>query len=337
VEKAALPRNKVCSGMIMGRMAQGAMADTFGEIPVSVLAAPRYLEGYMIHYPGARKQPVRWKTPIGWRKDIDAWMVGKAVEAGVELWQETRVTGVVESESGYTVRVEQKGQARDVAARYLVGAEGADSTVRKSLFPDLEVRYVQNYRECHGDTKNNFDDNYFNAVFMPASGLSYAFAVHHKDGKVILETGAATGKVQQQREAVREYMASVFGFDAAAKPLWRDACVMALLLRGLIKGEFRPARNNALLVGDAAGLVMPLTGEGIGTALKSGLIAAEAVISAASSGSFAAGLFLTRLDAIIHLLDIMYTRVRSIDTGAMGAQYVADQLGQSWQATLEAS
>jgi flavin-dependent dehydrogenase len=51
-------------------------------------------------------------------------------------------------------------------------------------------------------------------------------------------------------------------------------------------GDFRPnpGRNNALLCGDAAGLVEPVTGEGIAFAMQSGYFAAEAIRDAASAG-----------------------------------------------------
>ncbi|PIV88142.1 MAG: geranylgeranyl reductase, partial [Hydrogenophilales bacterium CG17_big_fil_post_rev_8_21_14_2_50_63_12] len=47
-------------------------------------------------------------------------------------------------------------------------------------------------------------------------------------------------------------------------------------------GDYRkvPGRRNVLLCGDAAGLVDPITGEGIAFAMLSGLYAAEAIIEA---------------------------------------------------------
>jgi flavin-dependent dehydrogenase len=46
----------------------------------------------------------------------------------------------------------------------------------------------------------------------------------------------------------------------------------------LLKGSFVPAKDNMLLVGDAAGMLFPFTHEGIGSALKSGILAAESII-----------------------------------------------------------
>ncbi|HQG31587.1 MAG TPA: hypothetical protein PLA83_06635, partial [Deltaproteobacteria bacterium] len=46
----------------------------------------------------------------------------------------------------------------------------------------------------------------------------------------------------------------------------------------------KPGIGNALLVGDAAGLVDPITGEGIAFALMSGKFAAQSILKAANSG-----------------------------------------------------
>ncbi len=54
-------------------------------------------------------------------------------------------------------------------------------------------------------------------------------------------------------------------------------------------GDFRrdPTFGNVLFVGDAAGLVDPMTGEGIAYALESGALAAQAVAKALAAGEVA--------------------------------------------------
>ena len=49
-------------------------------------------------------------------------------------------------------------------------------------------------------------------------------------------------------------------------------------------GIWRPAKGNALLVGDAAGFLMPVSGEGIGVGIKSALLAASSIVGAGVSG-----------------------------------------------------
>jgi flavin-dependent dehydrogenase len=59
------------------------------------------------------------------------------------------------------------------------------------------------------------------------------------------------------------------------------------------------------LVGDAAGFILPLSGEGIGTALKSGLLAATSVIEASRNNNQASHLYLD------HLKEIYYQKCKT--------------------------
>ena len=71
------------------------------------------------------------------------------------------------------------------------------------------------------------------------------------------------------------------------------------LYKGLTSRTFLPAKGNALLVGDAAGLLMPASGEGIGCGLRSGLLAASSIIKAIESGGQADKIYLEEFKAII--------------------------------------
>ena len=149
LEKKRLPRDKVCSGMVMGPWAQKIIQKEFGEIPQEVLAAPYYLSGHVIHVPKAEPQIIECRTPLAWRRDLDFWMNQKARDAGVEIWERTKVIGVAQRRGGCTVTLEKAGQQQSLSARFVIGADGAASAVRKSLFPQLKVRYTAPTRECY--------------------------------------------------------------------------------------------------------------------------------------------------------------------------------------------
>jgi flavin-dependent dehydrogenase len=69
--------------------------------------------------------------------------------------------------------------------------------------------------------------------------------------------------------------------------------------QGLFSHTFLPARGNVLLVGDAFGIRLPVSGEGIGTALKSGLLAANSIVSAIESGVPPDGHYLDGIEPIL--------------------------------------
>ncbi len=51
LEMSKLPRDKVCSRMIMGPVAYTLIKQEFGGLPERILSSPYYLSGYMFHVP----------------------------------------------------------------------------------------------------------------------------------------------------------------------------------------------------------------------------------------------------------------------------------------------
>ena len=90
-----------------------------------------------------------------------------------------------------------------------------------------------------------------------------------------------------------------YGFGPQSKPEWKDACAIALLHEQLMSRKFVPAQGNILLIGDAAGLILPITFEGIGSALKSGILAAESIVRSAKTGKPSAAFYLEAIEPIL--------------------------------------
>ena len=149
LEKHRLPRDKVCSGMLMGPVAQSLIKQEFGDIPEIVLSEPNYLSGYVFHVPGIGSQKLDNLTPLAWRRDLDYWMSQKAEAKGVEIWQASRVIGLRPKGQGFLVEIERRERRQEVEAKFVVGADGATSVVRSSLFPEPKMRYAQIYQECY--------------------------------------------------------------------------------------------------------------------------------------------------------------------------------------------
>ena len=57
LEKKKLPRDKVCSGLIIGPLARTLIKQEFGEVPEAVLCRPPQLNGYLFHTPDLDNHP----------------------------------------------------------------------------------------------------------------------------------------------------------------------------------------------------------------------------------------------------------------------------------------
>ena len=133
LERRPLPRDKVCSGMIMGRWAHEVIESGFGPIPDEILADPKYLVGHKIHVPGAAPVTIPWRTPIAWRKDLDGWMLQRAAARGAVVWDRARVVALEEERAGHRLTVSRNREEVAVSARFLVGAEGQERSAHGGL------------------------------------------------------------------------------------------------------------------------------------------------------------------------------------------------------------
>ncbi len=325
LEKRKLPREKVCSGVIMGPLAKTIIEQEFGAIPREVLVAPHYLTGVMVHAPGVKPQRLDHRMPVAWRKDFDYWLNRKAKDSGVEIWDGAKVTGVIQQDGECTVRLEKQ----ELRARFVIGADGALSIVRSSLFPELKVRYRQAYRECYpGEIA--LERDYFH-WFFPLPSPRPRFDVIHKGDFFTVE-----GSVRELKDEIRQILGD-YGFDPKQKPVWRDGCVsQATLYQELFSGSFLPAQGNILLVGDAACLQMPVTGEGIGTVLKSGILAATSVIKAMEAKRMAAGIYLGEFESVLAPIKELYPLEEVIEEAAAeGPEALLDAFREGIEETLK--
>ncbi len=333
LEKRKLPRDKVCDGMVMGPVAHTLIRQEFGDIPKNILSKPYYLSGYMFHVPGIGSQKLENFTPLAWRRDLDYWMNQKAQAKGVEIWQASRVTGLRLKGQGFSVEIEQDKQKSELEAGFLVGADGAASIVRKFLFPDLKVRYSQIYQECY-QGELDLDKKYYH-WFYPVEYAPLNFGAHHKGDFIIIDVGGRLGQIKQFLIWVKNFLAKNYNFDISQKPVWRGGCLEPVMYKQVTSYTFSPAKGNALLVGDASGFCMPVSGEGIGPGIKSGLLAADSIIRAIESGGQPDRIYLTKVGGIISVFKEIYPRFKGIsEETKAGGHSLPEVLRDAYHSTL---
>jgi flavin-dependent dehydrogenase len=329
LEKRALPRDKVCSGMIMGPWACEIIDTEFGTIPQEVLTTPSMLKGHMIHVPGAFPEALEWSTPLAWRKDFDFWLTQKAKAAGVEVWEKTKVIAIDLEGSPLKIRIATPEGDQTITTEWIVGAVGAGSIVRKSLFPELSMEYSIPLRECYSGSLTLEKD--YCHWFFPRCRPRPRFNVNHKGNYFLIEGSG----IRELREDINRSLAE-YRFDPLRPPDWKDGCLIPKLHGLLISGSFSPAKGNTLLIGDAAGLLFPITFEGIGTALKSGILAADSIRQAAQEGQEAAPTYLRRLKPILEQIEFLMTWQKKLEhTLPQEPEALAGMLKEVYEKTLK--
>ncbi len=328
VEKKTLPRDKVCTGMIMGDWAVHIIRDEFGIIPKTLLVDPPALKGHRLHVAGALVQSLEWHTPLCRRKDLDFWLVKQAEASGVTLETRARVVDVVQEENSLRVIIQSRNQTQELKAQFVIGADGATSVVRRTTFPNLKVPYSGPVREGYRGSLD-LERDYIH-WFFPTGLPRPRFNVNHKDDLFLIEGSG----IRELSEEIRDTLLP-YGFDPENKPLWKDGCAIAMLHDPLISGTFEPAMGNILLVGDAAGLIFPITFEGIGSALKSGLGAAESIRDSLDTKTPAAPLYLQKITPIVKTIKRLHkVQKRLKSRTAEGSDHFAAALLKAYRETL---
>jgi len=97
----------------------------------------------------------------------------------------------------------------------------------------------------------------------------------------------------------------------------------------------RGTRGKVLLIGDAASLLFPITYEGIGAALKSGVLAADAISKTTSKGRLVSEVYLRDLRSVIDVIKRLYNLSKELEQKAKkGNQVLSKALKHAYEETL---
>ncbi|MCX6000462.1 MAG: NAD(P)/FAD-dependent oxidoreductase [Chloroflexi bacterium] len=316
LEKRKRPRHKVCSGWLMDNFTRNLVDRVFGAVPLQVLNNPPYLSGFVVHGPGGKREIVRGEFPQAWRKDLDYWMNEKASEAGVEIWDESRVIGVIEDDEKCSVRLVRNETEQEISARYVIGCDGCQSAVRKSLFPDLRSHSMQSVQHWYKGSLGDLEREYLHEFLYPDAKYDTRSVapgsicgVHYKEDYFCISCGAIPGQWRENMQKARDLLSEFYGFDSGREPLWIDSCIVPELHSSLIDGSLRPAKGNILLVGDAAGLMDTREGGNIGLAIRTGEVAADCIVKSEQRGDKAESHYLQAWKSTLSIVNRMHRAI----------------------------
>jgi geranylgeranyl reductase family protein len=199
------------------------------------------------------------------RKDLALHAYAAAEAAGVEVIRD-RVGHLERTATGWTV----DAKARSLAADFVIGADGATSFVRRTVAEPLsgEDLHVTVGYFIPGET-----DSRMKVFFLPElEGYVWSFPRpdHLSYGLI---TRADPNWTARAKAILRNYIQADLGTEAMEQAAFYSAPVPALSPDSWTRN--RISGDRWALVGDAAGLVDPITGEGIYYALRSAEVLAE--------------------------------------------------------------
>lgn len=260
LDKAALPRVKPCGGGVSPQVAQWF---DFSFDPVISARVTRVRFTFRHEDPVEADLGTREPLWMVRRAQFDQFLVLQAAAAGALLWAPRAVRGLRRGEGIWILDTEEG----PVSARFLVGADGALGPTARWLGFQRRMRRVAGALEGESPVPPQ-DPTLVHFDFGSVQG-GYQWNFPKADGESI-GSGVFLGAESRDLRARFEAYAAFFGVQP-------DACSPAGHPLLLWDGDQDLHVEGALLAGEAACLVDPFSAEGIRPALRSGVLAAEAL------------------------------------------------------------
>ncbi len=207
------------------------------------------------------------------RHKFDRWIYSLIPEHVQKL--EAEVIGISRENNGFLINCRfPDGSVREIIAKRIVGADGANSIVRRTFFPTRKMcSYVaiqQWFAEAH---KNAF----YSCVFDPETSDCCSWSIS-KDNHFIFGGAFAPKNCRENFEKQKQKLEKI-GFRFG-EPIKTEAC---LVLRPRSYFDFTTGKDGVFLIGEAAGFISPSSLEGISFAIDSATVLADVLSGSAKT------------------------------------------------------
>jgi menaquinone-9 beta-reductase len=262
LEREKFPREKVCGDCLNPAcwpvLRRLGMAERVRQLPHGNLDTVEFIaiggQKIVVDLPSGEESEIAVKRSL-----FDDLLLRRAGELGADIC-ETTVSALSKRANNDGWRIETSG-GRIFAAKTLVGADGRNSTVARlcNLLPRASRERVA--LQAHIPLPADFGNRVV-LQFLP-EGYSGQAPVNRQELNVCLVSKPSN------MPALRRWAEKQFSLQRDHQ--WRT-------ITPLTRAALAPAREKLFLVGDAARVVEPFTGEGIYYALRSGELAAQAIV-----------------------------------------------------------
>lgn len=319
LEKQFLPRHKTCGGgmpMVMQNQLRDLAPEAFVESDVTMMRHTWKFEDPYLASMNPRSTDERLSLWMVQRSIFDNTLAERAAKFGADLKDGISVRAIETEADGVIVRAQgiKTGNEFTAKARYVIGADGANGVTvkatqlrkKRAIALAMEIEHPHQWGDGHADLRPEIAHLEYGAVkrgyawiFPKADHLNIGAGVFRPDNQDARSDRTLRTVLQK---TILDYMDAVgvkydpdaLKFHAHPLPTWG--------------GKEPLHEGRILLVGDAAGLINPIFGDGILHAVKSGGIAARSIIDDAAEeySDRIHAEFAANFDAALNLARIFY-------------------------------
>jgi geranylgeranyl reductase family protein len=303
LDAATFPRDKVCGDAldlkairILNDLEPGLVEreiltnKNFAQSKGVVINISQTKQARLIYTP-KKNEPDFPYFIVSKRKYFDNFLVSKIDTAYASFLQATKVEKIIFEENEKIIFAKNNSGKIEIRAKLIVGADGDHSVVLKSLGERGISRenYAGGVRQYWKGISNILQDNCVELYLPKSLPLAYLWIFPLPNGEANVGCGLLSTLISERSVNLKELLHDIITKDPVMKDRFKNAEPLekpvgwGLPLASL---QRKASGNGWLLAGDAASLICPTTGEGIGPAMRSGYIAAHFIQRAVQTNNF---------------------------------------------------
>lgn len=269
VERRKLPINKCCAGILSER-AVNFVNNNFGNIPENIINKPAYsnllTSNRGKHFRVLKENWLSLNSSL-----FENWLINKS---NAKLLENTLYLEHKEENDYIEVFIKKNKKISSIKTKYLIGADGGFSRVRRNIDQNFKINTHLIAREDHFIIKNaNIEENHFHSIYSKKLSDLFCWVIKKEQ---YLKLGSLidinTWSIDKYNNFITN-MTNMYSIQID-KLVKSNTC----LVNNDRINKFNFGKDKILLCGEAAGL-LSIIGEGISFALISGNMAAEAILN----------------------------------------------------------
>ena len=303
LDKAVFPRDKICGDALSGKV-----VDTLRKLDENFLTElgmkkDQFLGSYGVKFAAPNGNSVnipfapdfsKLKSAPGFiskRIHFDHFLFQKIDRSFATVMENAEIKELKREKEKLLIFLIQDGIEKKIECKLLVGAEGDRSLVAKKLggIAKEDKHYCAGLRAYYKGVNDFHGENFIELHFLKEALPGYFWIFPLPNGEANIGIGMLSSEVSLKKINLKKMMNDIIQFHPAMKERFSQAEII-----GEIKGWGLPlgskkrkiSGDNYLLVGDAASLIDPFTGEGIGNGMLSGMMAAKQIQEAVLANRF---------------------------------------------------
>lgn len=301
IDKATFPRDKICGDALSGKVVE--VLNKLDKSLVNELASDsQYLGSWGVTFVAPNTQWLRVPFTTKAEKKTAPGFISKRVDFDNWLVEKLKTNPLITLIENYEVRSYTKqansilAEAKDgsaIDAKLVIACDGAYSSFTK----DIAGLKTESDHNCHGlrayykGVKGLDADNFIELHFIKDILPGYFWIFPLPNGEANVGIGMRADKMSAKGINLKKSFEKVIAENPTIAARFKDAeLIDGVKLFGLPLGSKKRklSGDNYMLCGDAAMLIDPFTGEGIGNAMMSGMFAANQVAICIESKDYSA-------------------------------------------------